>query len=90
MCRADNRNLWPLMSADKQGVFAISCTVCDFIGGDGSSVADAITTWNNEARAAVSETVQLDMLKSLLTCAPWRVTVRDDKEFPPQGTETAF
>jgi hypothetical protein len=25
-----------------------------------------------------------------LTCAPCRVTLRDDKEFPPQGTETAF
>jgi hypothetical protein len=27
---------------------------CGHIGGDGSTVADAITTWNNEARAAVS------------------------------------
>src|SRR5665811_1424214 len=25
-----------------------------------------------------------------LTCATWRVTVRDDTDNPPQGTETAF
>ena len=30
------------------------------------------------------------VLKLILTCATWRVTVRDDTDHPPQGTETAF
>jgi toxin HigB-1 len=30
------------------------------------------------------------LLTSILTCDTWRVTVRDDKEYPPQGTETPF
>jgi hypothetical protein len=47
-CRAPQRRLWPLMSAEKQGVFAISCTVCDYIGDDGTSIADAITAWNKD------------------------------------------
>jgi proteic killer suppression protein len=30
------------------------------------------------------------LLMVLLTCDTWRVTVRDDKDDPPQGTEAAF
>jgi len=30
------------------------------------------------------------LLKSFLTCATWRVTVRDDTDNSPQGPETAF
>ncbi len=48
-CKADQRKLWPVESADREGVYAVICD-CGHIGGDGSSVAAAITTWNNEAR----------------------------------------
>jgi hypothetical protein len=38
--------------AERKCVYAIMCE-CGHIGGDGNSVADAITTWNREARAGV-------------------------------------
>ncbi len=51
-CGAEQRSLWPVQSAGHEGVYAVMCD-CGHIGGDGTSVADAVTTWNNEARAAV-------------------------------------
>jgi hypothetical protein len=49
MCRADNRNLWPLMSAEREGVYVVSCSACHYIGDDGSSINAAITAWNHDA-----------------------------------------
>jgi len=49
-CEVDRRNLWPVQSAERLGLYAVMCS-CGHIGGDGSSVADAIKTWNNEARS---------------------------------------
>lgn len=54
-CEAGQHNLWPVQSAESEGVYAVMCSGCDHIGGDGSSVADAITTWNNEARADLTQ-----------------------------------
>ena len=39
-----------MQSAEREGIYAIMCD-CEHIGGDGKSVADAISTWNGEARA---------------------------------------
>ena len=50
-CCAGQESLWPVQSAEQEGVCAVMCD-CGHIGGNGSSVADAITTWNDEARAA--------------------------------------
>ena len=49
-CKADQRKLWPVQSAEREGVYAIMCD-CGHISDDGNSIADAITKWNNEARA---------------------------------------
>jgi hypothetical protein len=40
----------PLARAEREGIYAIMCD-CGHIGGDGKSVADAISTWNGEPRA---------------------------------------
>ncbi len=50
-CGAAQESLWPVRSAEQEGVYAVMCD-CGHIGGDGSSVANAITRWNDEARAA--------------------------------------
>jgi len=36
------------MSAEVQGIYAVSCSACDYIGDDGTSIAAAITTWNSD------------------------------------------
>ena len=48
-CGAGQQSLWPVQSAERDGIFAVMCD-CGHIGGDGKSVASAITTWNSEAR----------------------------------------
>lgn len=53
-CKATQHSLWPVHSAESVGVYAVLCD-CGHIGGDGSSVADAITKWNDEASPAVSD-----------------------------------
>ena len=52
-CGAGQQNLWPVVSTEREAIYAVMCD-CGHIGGDGKTVADAITTWNHEARAAVS------------------------------------
>jgi hypothetical protein len=47
-CEADQRNLWPLMSAEAEGIFAVGCSACNYIGDDGVSIAKAITKWNTD------------------------------------------
>jgi len=46
-----NKALWPVVSAEREGVYAVMCG-CEHIGSDGNSVADAITIWNAEASAS--------------------------------------
>jgi hypothetical protein len=52
-CGTGQNSLWPVQSAQLEGVYAVMCKY-GHIGGDGRNIADAITTWNNEARATVS------------------------------------
>ena len=49
-CGAEQKSLWPIQSAEREGIYAIMCD-CRHIGGDAKSVADAISTWNGETRA---------------------------------------
>jgi len=39
-----------MMSAEREGVYAISCSVCHYIGDDSSSIAAAINAWITAAR----------------------------------------
>jgi len=41
------------MSAEHEGVYAISSSVCRYIGNDRSSIAAAITAWNADAHRSV-------------------------------------
>ena len=53
-CGAGQQSLWPVQSAEREGVYAIMCD-CGHIGGDGTSVPEAIVKWNSEACPATTQ-----------------------------------